>query len=156
MRFNVFWIVLLSVMGCATGERQSEQAARRSPQPPDTTVVPPPPPGGPSQSAVIKDNRTMIGSVILSIELVDVYKYTVHVVLRTALPAGSGESLAEPGQELTLSPSYTLDSNGRVVMEDARNKRLYDVRAMKKGEALLGRITLHQDGVWYLFDTTLE
>lgn len=98
----------------------------------------------------------MVGAVLVAIEMVDGTRYILTLDLRTALPAGTAGSLAEPGQTITAYPDYVVGEDGRISLEHERNGRLYDVRRLKPGDSVIGRITLRQDGKWYLFDTGLE
>ncbi len=82
--------------------------------------------------------------------------YQAHIHLHTAVPASGYESIAEPDQHITVVPSYFVDEARRIDLTNARNKRLWDVRALKSGDFLFGKIALHGDGVWYLEDTELN
>lgn len=151
MRIVALCGIGLLLVSCSAGPKRSETGVLDSlnVQPP-----PPPPPGGGEQApAAIKDNMSLIGGVILDIRLVDDYRYELTLDLRTALPAGPRESLAEPGQRVTVYPAFEVGEGGNISLENARNKRLYEVRRIESGRPILGRITLLQDGKWYLHDT---
>lgn len=115
-----------------------------------------PPPGAPSAPAAFRENLSMVGAVLVAIEMVDETRYVLTLELRTVLPAGTAGSLAEPGQTVTVYPDYVVGEDGRISLEHERNGRLYEVRHVKPGDGVIGRITLRRDGKWYLFDTGLE
>lgn len=98
----------------------------------------------------------MIGAVLRSIDMVDSMRYVLTLELRTVLPAGNAESLAESGQMVTVYPDYVTGPDGGISLDNERNKRLREIRSIKPGESVIGRITLRQDGKWYLFDSGLE
>jgi hypothetical protein len=103
----------------------------------------------------IKPNMSLIGAVITDIILVDEFNFRIGVELRTAVPDGQFESLAEPGQSLRLVPQFRMSDGGMIDRDDERNKRLLEIRSRGAGDFLFGKITLGQDHVWYLVDTTL-
>ena len=53
-------------------------------------------PGGPLSPAAVKENMSMFSSILKEISLLDDHRYVLTLDLRTVLPAGSAESLAEP------------------------------------------------------------
>jgi len=145
MRLTLAALLGLLLVSCST-PRETQQDT----PPPATNEPPPPPPsgGGPPPPAVVKENMSLIGAVVRSIEFIDSVGYTLEAELRTAVPAGTGVSLAEPGQTLRLRPDFSDN--------EARNGRLREVRAKKEGDFLLGRIFLDKDGTWRLYDTTFS
>ncbi len=148
-------ILLLSlstmILACSSVERQ--ETAKQSPPKADTQSVQPPPPPGP---AAIGNNLTLIGAVIKSMESIDDDRYVAMIELRTAIPLGNGASLAEPGQTISIVPGYVLGDDGKVLTGNERNSRLRGVRSLKEGDPLMGKISMGQDGKWYLFDTKLD
>jgi hypothetical protein len=107
------------------------------------------------QPTVVKDNSSLIAAIVTAIDSIDVLQFRIHLDLRTAIPAGSQESLAEPGQQIIAIPLYRKDEYGMVDMRDERNQRLGELRATKVGDSVFGTITLGHDGVWYFVDTKL-
>ncbi len=152
MKKVVICVVLGVLAGC------SRPAMNRTTPSPDTTasVPPPPPPPTTAAPAAWKENSSLIGAALVEIRLVDPYRYVLTLDLRTVLPAGSGESLAEPGQRVEVVPDYVTGPDGGISLEHERNQRLYEVRKRKAGEPVMGKITLGADGVWHLVDTGLK
>jgi hypothetical protein len=96
---------------------------------------------------------SMIGAALLDITLVDNYRYTLTLELRTVLPSGNAASLAESGQTVVVHPDYVTGDQGGISLENKRNQRLYDLRTRKAGDAVMGTISLRDDGLWYIVDT---
>jgi len=152
--FLLFASLLLTT--CSSTDKSAQKVpssdsvqAEQPPGPPkiDRQRIPP---------ATTKENVTLIGAVVESIELVDSVQFKVAIELRTAIPAGGAESIAEPGQRITVIPAYMSGEAGSLDMSNDRNKRLFDVRSLKQGDFLLGKISLSQNGKWYLIDTKLD
>jgi hypothetical protein len=142
----VFWI------GCAPpAERQVRPGA-------DTTaqVQSPPSGGGQPSPTVWKENMSMFGAALIDIRLIDNYRYEMTLELRTVLPSGGAESLAESGQTVVVTPEYVLGADGNISLEVERNRRLFQLRGRKPGDAVMGRLTLHADGTWHLIDTEFQ
>ncbi len=97
-----------------------------------------------------------MGAEVTSIQLNGDMDYVMGIVLRTALPYQNEASLVEPGQELTIRPAYEKEADGAIYLASARNKRLFEQRMLKVGDPIIGKISLFQDGLWYLVDTTLD
>lgn len=143
----IFSFVLIS---CTAAERPNASKTPEKQQQAESPTPPPPPP-----PAAITQNLTLLGGVVKDIEFVDARQYRVRVEVRTAIPEGAAESLTEPGQTIILRPAYHIDDDGTLNMGNERNGRLYEVRSLKAGEAILGKISFGQDGFWYLHDTKL-
>ncbi|MFN0158458.1 MAG: hypothetical protein ACKVRP_10350 [Bacteroidota bacterium] len=150
---RILFLLLLSIVvfGCSSSERQ-DSIKKPDPPPPEvpSTSVPPSPP------AAVTQNITLIGAVVEGIEFMGDTDYLVHLELRTAIPEDNSTSLAEPGQRITVRPAFVLDDKGKPVSGNPRNVRLLEVRALKSGDSLIGKISLGQNGTWYLFDNGLE
>ena len=146
-------ICLLWFAGCSGADRDTRQTGSSAAQQrgPDS-ITPPPPPGPPA----IKPNLTRIGAEIISIQLIDDTDYSIEVLLNTAIPVGNSETVAEPEQKLMLRPDFARDAEGKILPNDARNKRLLEPRALKSGDPVFGKISLRQNGTWYLIDTSLD
>jgi hypothetical protein len=99
---------------------------------------------------------SMIGAALTEISLVDDYRYVLTLELRTVLPVGGAESLAEPGQTVVVYPEYLTGTGGGISLDVERNRRLFVLRERKPGDAVLGRISMHADGTWHLIDTELK
>jgi hypothetical protein len=149
MNATLLCSLLLLLAGCAPS------AERQTPRPADTThrALPPPPPGGQAAPAAIKENMSLIGAALLAITLVDNYRYTLTLELRTVLPSGNDASLAESGQTVVVHPDYVTSDRGGISLENKRNQRLYELRTRKAGDAVMGTISLRDDGLWYIVDT---
>jgi hypothetical protein len=141
MKLGYVFLVLFLVFSCSTskydGQRNTPEAHLDTPPPPST----------------IKPNITLIGAVITAINFIDDLQYTLEIELRTAIPERQSESYAEPGQHLQVVPSYQRNELGVVDTNDARNRRLLEVRSKGIGDFLFGKITLSNDWKWYLIDT---
>lgn len=148
--------LLIGLLYFASCSGQDENMRKQSPPSENRTTgtsdtrppTPPPPPA-------VRDNLTMMGAEVTSIKLTGDFDFELGLLLQTALPAGTGPTIAEPGQRIVVRPAFMLDESGRVAEND-RNKRLFAVRGLKVGEAVIGRIGMQQDGMWYLIDTGLE
>lgn len=145
-------IVLLSILSLSIACRSTRHVAQQNQRDSSQTAQQ----QGGSQSTTIKDNFSLIGAVISAIDTLSEFQYTLHIHLQTALPAGSLESLAEPGQQLEVIPLYHRDESGKIDWNDVRNKRLVEVCSKKEGDFLLGKISLGKNGKWYLIDTQLD
>ncbi|MGA9115415.1 MAG: hypothetical protein WB626_01410 [Bacteroidota bacterium] len=147
---RIHLVGLLSLMLCSCASREAVKAPDTTPPPPAPSPATPPPP------TTVKQNVSLIGSVILGMELVDDMNYRVQVTLHTVIPDRGSESIAEIGQVVTLVPAYENDESGEISLTSERNTRLFAVRSLEKGRFVLGRITLAPDGTWYLLDTELN
>lgn len=145
MRFAAAILVGVLFIACSS-TKETEQYT----PPPITKDLPPPPPSGdiPPSPAVVKENMSLIGAVVRSVTLTDSAGFFLDVEIRTAVPAGTGVSLAEPGQMLRLHPDFSDHA--------VRNARLRDLRTKREGDFLLGRIFLDREGTWRLYDTTFS
>jgi hypothetical protein len=147
MRAVFPFLIVALVWGC------SPPPARETSSSADSIRSAPPPPPAQTQPAAIKENASIIGAVIIATSAVDSLHWTMTLEIRTALPKGGGASLAEPGQRITVTPAYLEGEGGTVSLEVPRNRRLQELRSRKVGEAVLGTVTLRDDGIWYLVDT---
>lgn len=144
MRLFSLCLIFSFLLGCSS----SKQSNQTHQGPKDSSQIAPP--------AAIKDNLSLIGAVITAIDTFEEYQYHLHIDLRTAVPEGSLESIAEPGQQLEVVPAYRLNEQGKIDMEDKRNQRLTQVRSKKVGDFLFGKISLQGNGIWYLHDREVE
>ncbi|GEM_PF-3417339 len=150
-------LLALIFVGCSASNKESA-ADKSVPQQPkaDSVAVskvtaPPPPP------ASVKANMTMMGAEVTSIQLNGDTDYIMGLALRTALPYRNTDvSFAEPGQELIVRPAFERDPGGGIIPTSPRNTRLLEARSLKVGDPIIGKISLFQDGLWYLVDTTLD
>lgn len=100
--------------------------------------------------AAVKENLTLVGAVVESVELLDNLNYKFVVKLQTAIPEANYESIIEPGQVITVYPSYQLDENKKVNMKNPINQKLFELRTLKKKGYFIGKITLSNDTKWYI------
>jgi len=142
--------LLISCTPAKPPNDQQQSDVSQQPAETPTPVVSTPPP------AAVKENLTLIGAVVTGIELKGDNVYILHLELRTAIPLGGTASLAEPGQSLVVHSGYRKDEQGEISLSQEPNKRLHDLRSLKEGEFVLGRISLGQDGIWYIMDTGVE
>lgn len=150
-----YLIVLLAVCSSACSSSDSKQS-RVEQEDTIRTLESQLPPVQPPQPAAIAPNRSLIGAIVTSVEIEDGLNYSISVELRTAIPIDGLESIAEPGQSVTLKPAYRRNEAGRIDPTDELNKRLYDLRSLKLGDFLMGKISLARDGVWYLEESGLK
>lgn len=143
VRILVFALPALLFAACSSGSRQVERAIQDSVQ--DSVRTAPPP--------AVRENLSMIGAVVRSVERTDGDSYHLTIELRTALPAGPAESIAEPGQTVIVRPAYVLGEDGKPRQGVERNARLRAAGDRKPGEALIGKIMLSAEGIWLLVDT---
>jgi hypothetical protein len=144
--------VLAVVLGCTHPAQD-----RMRPTADSTAGIPPAPPKDAAAApAAWKENMAMIGAVILDMTMIDSVRYSLTLELRTVLPSGNMETMAESGQTVVVSPDYALGPDGSISLDVDRNRRLFRFRERKPGEGMVGRITLHPDGTWGLFDTELH
>jgi len=162
LKFISLLLVFLLV-SCSSREKIQERSEANEGEPSavaahDTVEVAQPEPEVQPQPQVttVKPNLSLIGAVISSIEFVDSVRYKAHIELRTAIPIGGLESIAEPGQSLVVQPAYRADGEGKIMLSDPLNRKLFEARLLKNGDFLFGKISLHQDGIWYLEDTGLD
>lgn len=104
----------------------------------------------PKPKAAVKENLTFVGAVVESIELLDNLNYKLVVKLQTAIPEANYENIIEPGQVITVYPSYQLDENKKVDMKNPINQKLFELRTLKKKGYFIGKITLSNDMKWYI------
>ncbi len=98
----------------------------------------------------IKDNSTLVGAVIDSVFLLDDLNYKLVVTLQTAIPERFEETVAEPGRVVELQPRYIFNENKIPDLSHPVNKKLHDLRKIKKGGFFIGNITLTPDFKWYI------
>jgi hypothetical protein len=98
----------------------------------------------------------MVGAAVVGVAQIDTCRYALTLELRTVLPSGTAANLAESGQTVVAYPDYAVDAQGRISLEIERNRRLYELRTRKVGDAVIGTITLRGEGRWYLVDTQLQ
>ncbi len=104
----------------------------------------------PKPKTTVKENLTFVGAVVESVELLDSINYKLVVKLQTAIPEANYESIIEPGQVITVYPSYQLDEKKKVDMKNPINQKLFELRTMKKKGFFIGKITLSNDMKWYI------
>jgi hypothetical protein len=104
----------------------------------------------PKPKAAVKENLTLVGAVVESIDLLDNLNYKLVVKLQTAIPEANFENIIEPGQVITVYPSYQIDENKNVDMKNPINQKLFELRALKKKGYFIGKVTLSNDMKWYI------
>lgn len=100
--------------------------------------------------AAVKENLTLVGAVVESAELLNDINYKLVVKLQTAIPEANYESIIEPGQVITVYPSYQLDENKKTDMKNPINQKLFELRTLKKKGYFIGKITLSNEMKWYI------
>ena len=151
MRILFFALLSIVLIGCSSADRKdSLKKPDQVPSETPSTSTPPSPP------AAVTQNLTLFGAVVEGIQFLDGSDYLLHLELRTALPGDNATSLAEPGQRLSVRPAFVLGDDTMPVPQDPRNLRLLEVRSLKAGDSMVGKITLGQNGTWYLIDNRLE
>jgi hypothetical protein len=132
---------------------EPEAAAKESLKADQTVKKDMPPVGNqpiPNPKTAVKENLTFVGAVVESVELLDSINYKLVVKLQTAIPEANYESIIEPGQVITVYPSYQLDEKKKVDMKNPINQKLFELRTMKKKGFFIGKITLSNDMKWYI------
>ena len=95
-----------------------------------------------SSPAAVRQNFSYIEGVIDSVVIIDEFRFQL-VIRIVAARAGSGtESLAEPGQQLVVTPDGAAE----------RQARLSVFRAATPGDTFSGSIVRSPDGLWLLLD----
>jgi hypothetical protein len=107
------------------------------------------PKGG--QPTTIKQNSTFIGATIDSAIVIDSLRYRLRVYLNTAVPE-SEVSLAEAGQNLELEPGYFVGEQGKIKLDDERNRTLFKLRSAKRGDSFIGSIALEPHSGWVIIN----
>jgi PBP1b-binding outer membrane lipoprotein LpoB len=100
--------------------------------------------------AAVKENLTLMGAIVDSVELLDSLNYKFVVKLQTAIPEMNFESVTEPGNIITVYPGYQLNESKQVDMKNPINKKLFELRTLKKGGHFIGKVTLANDMKWYI------
>jgi hypothetical protein len=145
MKLLIVSILAYSLAGCSSHNNiviQNKTIAK------DTTSLIQPPVI--ERRAAVKQNLTLVGAIIDSVELIDSLNYKFHVQLQTAIPEAGYESVVEPGQVLSLYPAYQLNENNIIDMNNPVNKKLIQMRILKKKAFIIARITFENDMKWYI------
>jgi hypothetical protein len=98
----------------------------------------------------VKENLTLIGAIVDSVELLDSLNYKFVVKLQTAIPENNFESVIEPGQIITVYPGYQMNESKQVDMKSPINKKLFEMRTLKRRGHFIGKVTLESDMKWYI------
>ena len=100
--------------------------------------------GDANQATAIVRNASDASILVRSI-VTDGDSYRLKGLVLAAVPVGSATSMAEPGQELTLAPSYR---EGYPDPADSARVRLAALARKAPGDTVRCRITLDQGGAW--------
>jgi hypothetical protein len=100
----------------------------------------------------VKENLTLVGVVVQSVEIIDSLNYKFTVRVQTAIPETNPENIIELDQIVTVYPAFQLDENKKVNLKNPVNQKLFDMRQLKKGGVFMGRIKLANDMKWYIVD----
>ncbi len=100
--------------------------------------------------AAIKENSTLVGAVIVSVDLIDSINYKFEIKLQTAIPDHSMPTLLEPGQSLEVFPAFILDENNNIDMNNPINKKLLELRVLKAKGYFIGKLTVAPDNKCYI------
>ncbi len=117
--------------------------------------LPPPPPPVIQQPvmnprAAIKENSTFAAAVVVTVDLIDSINYKFKVYLQTAIADQSMPTILEPGQSVEVFPAFILDENNKVDMNNPINKRLIELRNLKKKGYFIGKLTVAHDNKCYI------
>ncbi|MDP2208198.1 MAG: hypothetical protein Q8K98_05400 [Bacteroidota bacterium] len=116
--------------------------------------LPPPPPviqqPVMNPRAAIKENSTFVGAVVVTVDLIDSINYKFKVNLQTAIADHSMPTLLEPGQSVEVFPAFILDENNDVDMNNPINKKLLELRILKKKGYFIGKLTVAPDNKCYI------
>jgi hypothetical protein len=143
-RLFVFLLALI-IVACSSNKRT---VAEEKTIPKDTVKVVQQP--AITQRAAVKENLTLVAAIIDSVELLDSLNYKFVVKLQTAIPESNFESVIEPGNIITVYPGYQLDESKQVNMKNPLNKKLFELRTLKKKGHFIGKVTLANDMKWYI------
>jgi PBP1b-binding outer membrane lipoprotein LpoB len=103
-----------------------------------------------TKRAAVKQNLTLVAAIVDSVEILDSLNYMFVVKLQTAIPERNFESFTEPGQIITVYPGYQLDESKQVDMKNPVNKKLFEMRSLKRRGHFIGKVTLASDMKWYI------
>jgi len=80
-----------------------------------------------------------VAAIVDSVEILDSLNYKFVVKLQTAIPERNFESVIEPGQIITVYPGYQLNESKQVDMKNQINKKLFEMRMLKRMVTLSAR-----------------
>jgi hypothetical protein len=143
-RLFVFLLALI-IVACSSNKRT---VAEEKNIPKDTIKVVQLP--AVEKRTAVKENLTLIGAIVDSVELLDSLNYKFVVKLQTAIPESNFESVIEPGQIITVYPGYQLNESKQVDMKNPVNKKLFELRTLKRKGNFIGNVTLANDMKWYI------
>jgi len=106
-----------------------------------------------SGPSAITQQVSYVSGIIDSVIVVDTMRYKITLRLTSVASGGSGESMAEPGQRLTLVPQFVSDANGHPDLSHSRTKSLMSLMSAKKGDTIRCSIVYSIGNGWMLIDT---
>lgn len=140
--FILYGLSAIILMSCGS---QKEVVKEELPPPPPVIQQPVMNP-----RAAIKENSTFVGAVIVTVDLIDSINYKFKVNLQTAIADHSMPTLLEPGQTVEVFPAFILDENNNVDMNNPINKKLLELRNLKKKGYFIGKLTVAPDNKCYI------
>lgn len=146
--FTLFALSVLILFSCAS---KKEIVKEELPPPPPVIQQPIMNP-----RAAIKENSTFVGAVVVTVDLIDSIEYKFRVNLQTAIPEQSGVALLEPGQSLEVYPAFIIDENAKIDLNNPINKKLLELRTLKKKGYFIGKLTVAPDNKCYITDVDVH
>lgn len=126
-------------------------------RPADTTAVTiKPPDDAAHQNAagaqIIQANISRVIGTVKKVDLLDSLYYRITIAIDSSFAMGDQASLAERGQEVTVTPRFVEDVRGGVDTTNERNKRLLSLRSLSTASPFRGKISLLGQGKWIVVD----
>ena len=145
----IFTIILFSIIGCNSNKNTVKDNEQHNT---DTLkaeqAFPPPPPI--NVETAIKENSTIVGAVVDSLELLDPVNYRITVYLMTAIPNQNSENILEPGQTIIVYPAFIFNESNQIDFSNPINNKLIQLRTLKKKGYFIGNISLAADKKYYI------
>lgn len=106
-----------------------------------------------SNPSALKQQVSYVTGVVDTVIIIDPTRYTISVRVTSVASGGMGESIAEPGQRVTLIPQFVNDADGKPDLSHRRSKKLISLRSAKSGDTIQCSIIYSIENGWMIIDT---
>ena len=133
------------LIGCSSSDKfsSSEQTKSGSPYVPVLRSHAP---------AAVKQNATRIEAIIDTVIFRDNPDYRLSIRLKSYTGVEGADNLFEGAHQLALEPGYVLNDQGKLDLQNERNKNIFTLQMHKRGDAFAGIISRMENGNWKLIE----